>query len=494
MLYSVEILGASLFVNLHGGTSMFGRRARYVSFGLVLTIAGFLATPSFAQSAAEERGEEVEEELENQEDIDRAAQDALDLDTFGDGPPVTYREVLADPDNIELNFRYALTQIRDGNVRGAGATLERILLIRPDLASVRVLFAIVLFRLDNLDEAERELLAVRELEMPDDLRTQIDRYLEQIENRRKRTTFVFAVNLSGQYDWNRNASPTSKQRFAFGLPTRASGGTLRQDDLSTNGLAQVSFEHDLRAQKRHTMVGGLVFYQGEQVQQDDLDLQAISADFGFSLDFAPHTITPRLIYENIVLSREKYFDARGLSVDWDRDFSNTFGLFGSGELKYQSYNNITGNTTAVQRNGRSMEFELGFSQVLEPTQRLRASFKRGRTIATRGFNSFDRDEISATHTWLFEDGDFLLSSLTLTRDRYDRNDPSIVSDTRSDKAGRLRFTYGVPMRSIDDEVPELLRDFTLTLSAEAFRQSSNITNFSYKNYRFAVGLSRRWEF
>lgn len=39
------------------------------------------------------------------------------------------------------------------------------------------------------------------------------------------------------------------------------------------------------------MLGGLVFYQGEQIQQDDLDLRAITADFGYELDFAPSTIT-----------------------------------------------------------------------------------------------------------------------------------------------------------------------------------------------------------
>ena len=34
----------------------------------------------------------------------------------------------------------------------------------------------------------------------------------------------------------------------------------------------------------------------------------------------------------------------------------------------------------------------------------------------------------------------------------------------------------------------------MTFSAEAYRQFSNITNFSYNNYRFAVGVNRRWEF
>jgi len=453
------------------------------------------AEPAYAQQSAEdERADEVEEKIENRRDVQRSADEALGLDGFGDGPPVTYQQVLADPDNIDLNFRYALTQIRQGNVRGAGATLERILLIQPDLTTVRVLFAIVLFRLDNLDEAERELRAVRELELTEDLRAQIDRYLDQIETRRKTTKFTLALNFTTQYDWNRNAASASERRLAFGIPTVNTGASSRQDDLSLNGLAQFGFEHDLGAQKRHMMVGGVVFYQGEQVQQDDLDLQAISSNFGFKLDFAPDTITPRLIYENILLSREKYQHAIGMAVDWEHDMSNTWTVFGSAKAKTQTYQNITSSATATQRSGRNVALKIGTSQVLDPTQRIRVSLERTRNSAARRFFSYDRHELAATHTMLFSDGDFLLSSLTLTHDGYDGNDPAINPQTRKDKSVRARITYGVPLETLAEETPSLLKGLTLTLSAEAYRQVSNITNFTYNNYRVAVGVNRRWEF
>ena len=460
---------------------------------LVLAVSG--ATPAYGQQAAEdERADEFEEQIDTRREVQRTADDALGLDGFGDGPPVTYLQVLADPDNIDLNFRYALTQIRNGNVRGAGATLERILLIRPDLASVRVLFAIVLFRLDNLDEAERELRAVRELDLTDDLRAQIDSYLDQIQTRRKTTKFTFAVNLSAQYDWNRNAASASERRLAFGIPTVNTGSSSRQDDLSLNGLAQFGFEHDLGAQKRHKMVGGAVFYQGEQVQQDDLDLQAVSSDFGFELDFAPDTIRPRLIYENILLSREKYQHAFGVAVDWQHEMSNTWSIFGAAQAKKQTYQNITSSATATQRSGHNVKLKLGTSHVLDSTQRIRVNFERTRNSAARRFHSYDHHELSATHTLLFGSGAFLLSALTLTHDGYDGNDPTISPQTRKDKSARARVTYGVPLETLADETPDLLKGVTLTLSAEAYRQVSNMTNFTYNNYRLSVGVNRRWEF
>ncbi len=392
-----------------------------------------IAWPAHAQqSDTESRETDVRESIESQREVDRTAQDALDLEAFSKGPPVTYQQVLEDPDNIELNVRYALTQIRDGNVRGAGATLERVLLIRPDLAVVRVLFAIVLFRLDNLDEAERELVSLKELELDPKLRRQIDQYLDQIASRRKKTIFTFAMNFATQYDWNRNASPKSEIRLAADLPTRTTGSSSRQDDLALNGLAQLSFEHDLGLQKQHKMLGGLVLYQGEQIQQDDLDLRAITADFGYELDFAPSTITPRLLYERIDLSREKYLTAAGATVDWVYALSNTWSVFAGATMKYQSYNNITNSLTATERSGREYEGKLGMSQILTPRQRQGVTFTQTRNIAARSFNSSEQSDLGVSHTMLFGGGDFLLTSLTVNYDQYDDRDPSISSRKRRD--------------------------------------------------------------
>jgi Flp pilus assembly protein TadD len=100
--------------------------------------------------------EEVSQQTSSSEQAEQAAGQALDILELDSGPPVTYADVLRDPDNIELNLRFARTRVNEGNVRGAAATLERILLIDPDLAQVRLFYGVVLYRLENLDEAEKE--------------------------------------------------------------------------------------------------------------------------------------------------------------------------------------------------------------------------------------------------------------------------------------------------------------------------------------------------
>ncbi len=132
--------------------------------------------------------------------------------------PVTYEQILADPDNIDLNLRYAKQQIARNDIVGAATTLERILLINPELLQVRLLYAVVLFRLDNYEEAERELLALRDRQMPPSLRRELDSYVQEIRRRRRHTRFALTSTIGWQWDRNRNAA-SSSARWRANPPT-----------------------------------------------------------------------------------------------------------------------------------------------------------------------------------------------------------------------------------------------------------------------------------
>lgn len=459
---------------------------------LVLAVAEPSAAQNqLAQTPAIERTGEVGRDIETVRQTQQIR--SVDLGKLDDGVDVTFAQMLADPDNIELNVRFALTQIRQGNVRGAGATLERILLIAPNIAEVRVLYAVVLFRLDNLDEAEREMRTVLELPLSPDLRKQIDDYLAQIEKRRKRTRFVLSANMSYQYDWNRNSAPGSEERLVFGVPTPLTGTSTRQDDMSMNGLVRLSFEHDLGSQARHLMLGSVSYYGGEQVQQDDLDLQAVFADWGYQLDFTPLTVTPQVLYKNIRLARQKYLDVFGASTRAQYVFSTSFTGFVAGKVEQQSFRDVGGGAGATEQDGRNYQLTAGAGYILDPRQRVQLSVEHTRNSASRRWESYDRDGVTFSHTWLLGSGAFLLSSLGTFLDRYDGADPFIDTLTRRDKTLRARTTFGIPLGSLG-EVPDGWADISLTATAEAYRQISTITNYTYNNYRFSVGLGKVWEF
>ena len=69
----------------------------------------------------------------------------------------TFDQVLAAPDDEKLNLDYATAEANAGNLLDAAAALERILLAHPDWSQARLLYAVVLYRLDDLQGADRQL-------------------------------------------------------------------------------------------------------------------------------------------------------------------------------------------------------------------------------------------------------------------------------------------------------------------------------------------------
>ncbi len=339
-----------------------------------------------------------------------------------EGEDVTYEQVLADPDNVGLNFRYAQTQIREGDLLGASATLERILLIKPGLHRVRVLYAIVLFRLDNLEEAERELAAVAALDVPAELRSEIERYRDEVALRKKRTRFTLLLNLGYQYDTNRKASPTSKELETFFGRLRLSGDNGRQPDHSIQGLARFSVEHDLGFQARHAAFGSLTYYHGDQSVLDRLTLQSLGLEAGGRYDLSPVTVTPTGFWRFARLSHEPFLKGYGGRLRLDYRYSKSLNLFAAYRGEVQKFFAVHESPALVDRIGPEFRTTAGVEYVLGPRMRMAARTWRLRKEAREDFNEYRAYGVALDHTWLLGRGLFLLSHLSAEFNLYDRPD------------------------------------------------------------------------
>ena len=429
-------------------------------------------------------------------EAERAAEEAERRRAL-EGVDVTFEQILADPDNIDLNFAFAETQIRAGNVRGAGATLERILLIEPDLPRVRLLYAVVQFRLENLEEAERELRAVRELEMPDTLRRSIDDYLKQIDQKRQRTRYGVYTSIGGQYDTNRNAGAKSRRNLVLGIDTQVEGQSNQIDDFAVQGLTRLEASHDLGWQARHKIFSNLTYYHTQQAQLGRLDIRSMTGEVGGSIDLTPTTITP-VYYERFLrLARQNYMHARGTRLRATEQLVLGWSAYGEFQVEDQKYRNISSDTSARLRQGPQWEGAVGTDIVLSPTMRLNLEYRYTLKQAREKFNSYTENQYLLSHVWLLGDGMFLLSSFSNQRDTYDDPDTLIAVVARREELYRLRVTFGVPLSTILGEngaLGGLLEGVNLSTSAEYYRAGSNLTNYTYNSKKYAVALSKRWDF
>lgn len=417
------------------------------------------------------------------------ARDVTSRDLFG--------QILSDPDNLDLNFQHARNRIARGDLRSAAATLERMLLIDPSLARVRLLYGVVLFRLDNLDEAERTFNKVREMKIPPSLRNEVDDYLRQIQLRRKRTRFLASLSVGYQFDTNRNASPSSKQRLLSGAVTSVTGTSRKRRDTSVIGIQHVEVTQDIGTQAGHQLFGALDHYLAEQTSADDLDLQSFSAEIGGILKNPWVQFTPSVFTDHIQLSRETFLRTQGVSFLFDRPVTPKLELQGGVRWGREDFTGIHENTSAPERRGDSTSLWGGGSYTLHP--RLLATLVGSYTDkdAKTPYQDYDAPGLQTTQTLLLGKGQFLTHAFTFGINRYDDPDHAIVGRTRRDKQYRFRVTYGAPVSLFLGEriLPRsFTKDLTLTLTFEQFHSASKIRNYTYSNSKISGMLTKTVQF
>jgi len=79
----------------------------------------------------------------------------INLSAFGQTEEELFDEVFKKPQSLELNFELARLQLKNGNYKGAAASLERILVRLPNESTAQLLLARVNIQLNNPTEAKR---------------------------------------------------------------------------------------------------------------------------------------------------------------------------------------------------------------------------------------------------------------------------------------------------------------------------------------------------
>jgi len=435
---------------------------------------------------------------EGLEEAGAAARTGRSVPTLPDvapGEEVTFQDVLQNPDDIDLNYRYAQTQVADGELRGAATTLERILLVAPELARVRLLYAVVLFRLDNLDESEREFRIVSRLPMPDSLREEVDAYLEQIARRRRVTRMNASLALGMQWDSNRNAGPDGDEVLFLGTPFDLVSGQAAAD-WSGVGIAGFGIEHDLGYDEGHALLGSAQIYGQKQINQGDLDLMAISAQGGGLWRSEWVDLRPTVFGSYLNLGGESYVNTVGLGVQGYRRLSSDFDVNGIVRADYEWFQPLDRSPITNQRTG--FRFEAGLGAGWNATPRLRFDLGLGviDKFARVGFYAYTGPFAVLSSTYLLGRGQFLISSFSYEHDFYDDPDPLVAPGrTRHDGLARGRLVYGVPLGILSAlfEVPRSIGQTIFSVNGEYLNVQSNIRNYQYQNWRVSMLFTRNFD-
>ncbi|MFA5390780.1 MAG: tetratricopeptide repeat protein [Candidatus Omnitrophota bacterium] len=409
---------------------------------------------------------------------------------------VTYEDILKDPDNIELNARYAQDQIARGELLSAAATLERILLVNPNLVDVRLLYAVVLYRLDSLNEAQKELNALKTVTLPSVIRDQLNDYEKKIKRRKRRTHFGLRQSNGWGYDTNRNASPHSKQQLAWDVALPVEGTNVRRADTHFLNVTTVDVTHDLGFQAGHTVFGNFTYFLQEQTNVNSLDLGSFQYELGGTYKSKYLNFTPSFFYNYLFLSSESFLRSQGGNFLFEKDLTKKLNAFYDFRIERQDFMNISENTDSYNRKGPQFDHVWGVNYSLLPTMRWSSNIGYSQKFAKQNYYAYDRISLNNTHTWIWPKGQFVINTLNVYFDRYQTPEFSVSSMHRHDNSIRYRATYGAPLETllIGKILPKPLKDIVFTISYEYYHALSSITNYTYTNNKIEGLLTKRLEF
>lgn len=479
----------------------------------VMSLALLSSTSAFAQQAISDTA------------IDRATQSSSSyedspLQVRGqkgdmiDCPSVSYADLLSKPDNIDLNYCYAISKIKSGDYKSAVSTLERVLILAPYRYDVRMAYASALYKLGALNESKLELEKIKSRPLSDNSERAVDSFIAKIDKKQTTTRHAVTLSVGAHYDSNRNAAPENDTVLISGNPLLLTDDQNKEDDdIGIIGSVRYDIEHDFGALRQHTALASFTYYHDDQVTRDELDLGSFSASAGAKFDLGGAHLTALINHANLQLSKQKFFNSTGGNLRLDKSlhrgaYKAPIKLWGSLGYAHDEYGNISENSTLRERTGNRKEAKFGGSFFLAPKHNLTLEGAVTRKDAKVDFQAYHSYMGRIGHRWALNNGQYLLSNLNYGRRNYDGSDAFVTGDAgrdREEKPLSVNTNYIVPVAYALSKTDWMIEDIkayqhpvfqnmNMSFMAEYFNQNSDISNYDYENIKGQFLVTKRIEF
>ncbi|MDH3658746.1 MAG: hypothetical protein OEU92_01760 [Alphaproteobacteria bacterium] len=388
--------------------------------------------------------------------------------------------MFADPDNPKTTFDFVEAAVAMGDVRGAISALERMLLVNPDLANIKLELG-VLYRRVGADELAQSYItqALEAEDVPDDVRKRAESIQERtdasVAAARSPHKFGGSLFLGGRYETNANAGPK-------GTTVRVGGQEgpflndedTEQEDVSLLGTASLNYAYDFGTQAGHALEARLFGLGSRYKDEADVSTTLIDAEIGprFYLGepLSPSAaVRPFVTGSHLELDDEQYRIAYGGGVNL-RTGGDPLAFDLTLRYLHQHFQDTGQRPTASSQTGDYIT--LRPSVLIKPARGtlLGAGVIAGYNNADEDFESFIEAGANLFATQYFMQG--LLTerpmSATLSgsyrRTEYDEPEAQIDPDTeRNDDRYDLSLTFDVPIKDA----------FSFSLSGPRLRSVEN---------------------
>ena len=400
---------------------------------------------------------------------------------------ITYVQILQNPNDLDLNLKYAQQQGKMGNYKQTISTLERLNMLYPENVEIKLYLLSVLVQIDSPEKANT---IIEEMKLRRDLEAEDLVTLKEIEEElkdREPSLWTLTLDTGLASVWSDNINSVSKTRLSMSSDARI-GFNSAKYDRTASGAMGISATRPVGEQS--SLLINFSHTTSDQYQELGDDFQSYGLTLGLDTVLGNQSLSPYLITSKT----DNMADADAFSLMY-----GIGGFFSVGERNSISYgyaytdskaNHNSEDNTANESNAIGHGYTLGHDYIVNKliATSIGLGYSDSDAKVDAG-NDAETYDFSIAFNFAFPWA-YVSVSNAHSFNEYKVADTSVVSDkARSDHTN----TFGVALtKAIGDFFPSIdpNRTFFINLSYEKLISEANIINYDYITDSFSISFSK----
>ena len=400
---------------------------------------------------------------------------------------ITYMQILQNPNDLDLNLKYAKQQSDVGNFKQTIATLERLNMLYPDNLEIKLYLLSVLVSADSPNKA---LTVIEEIKTNEDVTAgdlaTVSEIEEEMKARGAPKLWYIAANIDLGGIQNNNVNSVSKSRQKMSSNERETMASAMFDRTYTGALGLMAVR-TLSETSSLTILPS--FTESRQDDETSDDFQSYSLFLGYDTIYKNQSLSPYLS-----LGKTDYDDdadsfsiAAGISGSFSVGDRHSFGYgytFSDAKGNQNSSDTTAEDTNAIGH-GITLSHGLAINEIISAETGLGFSVSE----AVDGTNDVATYDFSYRFNFALPWA-YISAGEALSFNDYYHVDKSTDSNRiRSDYTNTFDIML---IKALGEIIPALdpNKEISLTLSYEKLFSEANILNYDYISDSVSIGLSK----
>ena len=398
-----------------------------------------------------------------------------------------FKQVFADPDNLELMFAYARVSAKLEDYEAAISTLERALGYNSDADDIRLELGALYFNMGLYRSAKAYFdTALTSGALAESQVKTVKQYQKEIARRTRRAWFSGEAVIGGLASSNASLDPSDPTILSFGAPVTGTGS-----EADAGVFADLSLRHDYDLGLNNTDIWRTDARATATEFFDETDGNSVSfgARTGPLLSLAPDQYGPKLRpfveVDYVNVGSNSLYGTLGTGAVYSNTLSDRWAVFGELGGAYRFFVE-----EFEDEEGMIGTVTLGASYTPTRDLEFRGRLDVRGDRASRDFNSNVYAGARAEAVWRYNPGFAfaerkweLVGKVSLGVAEYDAADPAIDPNrARSDTVAAFELRHDFHLRD----------GFFIRAEGGAVLRESNIPNYDLSVYEAKLGVGVRF--